>query len=328
MKPALPWTDLTVSPLPQLIASPASVLLLIDPQRANADALAASLIRAIQCTGANAKPCGSCQHCQLMKAHPDDPNLINHPDIIYRSAPLSTKEVRELTAHSWMTPSVSRRRTIYLGSIDRYHNAAANALLKTLEEPPEYNSFILSAPARRAVKPTILSRAQIYTAPQPSPAQAQTYLENLGWQPEQARALLPIFHHNPHQAIQWHQLPYPLDLLQDLALFAAAPRRHVAFLERLDSCIPYNPQNKQQTLDLLLLNLEALIRAIQLDSGAQNWHNSQLSTELKAAQDPIKLHNLHAALCALRRPDRQQIGMAANLKSLLLTHLDTRNPTL
>lgn len=323
MKSPYPWTNLQHPTLQSYLNTPINCLLLTDPQRENAHALAAKLMCATHCTiHANTeKPCGHCQHCHLNAQN-------NHPDSLYFEEPLKIATIRELISKIQQTPAVSQHRLIYLGNIDQYNEHALNALLKTLEEPAPYNHFILSAPARRAVKATILSRAQVFATPQPNETQAIDYLQHQGWDKQHAAHILTLYHHNPHQTQQYKDQANPLDLLPALANFCRAPARHTAFLDQLETHLPNTTQNPQQSLDLLALNLETLIHWIQLDSPPQNWHNSPLSEQELAEIDLMQLHALYAAICRLRRPNRRQIGMAINLKSLLLSHTDTRNPQL
>lgn len=321
MKTPYPWTTLAHPTLQNYLRTPINCLLLTDTQRENAHALAAELIRATHCTAPQGKPCGHCQHCHLNKQQ-------NHPDSRYYEEPLKIADIRELIQKIQQSPAVSQYRLIYLGNIDRYNEHAINALLKTLEEPAPYNHFILSASARRAVKATILSRAQAFAVPLPNHEQSIDYLLSLGWERQHASQLLTLYHDNPHQAQHYQQQHNPLDILPRLIQFCQHPIKHTAFLDHLESFLPNATPNSQQTLDLLALNLETLIHCKQLDSTTQNWHNFPLPEQDMAEIDLITLHTLYTAICRLRRPNLRQIGLSVNLKNLLLTHTDTRNRAL
>lgn len=100
-------------------------------------------------------PCGICKHCQEIAAD-------SHIDVIEIDAASNTgvDNIREIIESAKYNP-VSARFKIYI--IDEVHmlsKAAFNALLKTLEEPPERIKFILATTEIRKVPITILSRCQ------------------------------------------------------------------------------------------------------------------------------------------------------------------------
>ena len=100
-------------------------------------------------------PCGQCKHCREIAAD-------SHIDVIEIDAASNTgvDNVREIIEGAKYNP-VSARYKIYI--IDEVHmlsKAAFNALLKTLEEPPERIKFIFATTEIRKVPITILSRCQ------------------------------------------------------------------------------------------------------------------------------------------------------------------------
>lgn len=119
------------------------------------------IAKGLNCIGPDGKggmtpnPCGKCQHCI---------NIANdsHMDVIEIDAASNTgvDNVREIIEGAKYNP-VSARFKIYI--IDEVHmlsKAAFNALLKTLEEPPERIKFIFATTEIRKVPITILSRCQ------------------------------------------------------------------------------------------------------------------------------------------------------------------------
>ena len=119
------------------------------------------IARALNCIGEDGKgsmtthPCGKCQHCR-------DIENDNHMDVIEIDAASNTgvDNIREIIESAKYNP-VSARYKIYI--IDEVHmlsKSAFNALLKTLEEPPEHLKFIFATTEIRKVPITILSRCQ------------------------------------------------------------------------------------------------------------------------------------------------------------------------
>ncbi len=120
------------------------------------------IAKAINCIGADGhggmtpNPCGVCKHCQ---------DIANdcHVDVVEIDAASNTgvDNVREIIIEGAKYNPVSGRYKVYI--IDEVHmlsKAAFNALLKTLEEPPERLKFIFATTEIRKVPVTILSRCQ------------------------------------------------------------------------------------------------------------------------------------------------------------------------
>lgn len=117
------------------------------------------LAKALNCTasdGPTAEPCGVCDNCKAITAG-------QHIDVIEIDAASHTgvDDVRENILGAVQYRPTNGRYKVYI--IDEVHMLSANAfnaLLKTLEEPPEYVVFILATTEIRKVPITILSRCQ------------------------------------------------------------------------------------------------------------------------------------------------------------------------
>ncbi len=102
------------------------------------------------------EPCGACEHCvSIMQGQ--------HVDVIEMDGASQTKidDIRNNVLDSVHYAPASARYKIYI--IDEVHmlsNSAFNALLKTLEEPPEHVKFIFATTEIRKVPVTVLSRCQ------------------------------------------------------------------------------------------------------------------------------------------------------------------------
>jgi len=85
-----------------------------------------------------------------------------HPDFILLASEddkaIGIDSVREAIAFSYQYPAVARKRYVLIDGADQLTNAAANALLKTLEEPPKVTQFFLLTQSKESVIPTIVSR--------------------------------------------------------------------------------------------------------------------------------------------------------------------------
>jgi DNA polymerase-3 subunit delta' len=121
--------------------------------------VATYLAMAVNCEAPEA-PCGECQVCAHIAQD-------NHPDIIYvrpdaerASATISVESIREVVRKTGYHRYNARRRLIIIDPAEAMPAPTANALLKTLEEPPEGTGFVLIANHSRALLPTIVSRCQ------------------------------------------------------------------------------------------------------------------------------------------------------------------------
>src|SRR3954467_1994449 len=104
-----------------------------------------------------ANPCGKCESCKAI-ARGDDIDVIE----IDAASNTGVDNVRDLIANSQFHPARSRFKVYIIDEVHMLSKQAFNALLKTLEEPPEHVKFILATTEPEKVLPTILSRCQRY----------------------------------------------------------------------------------------------------------------------------------------------------------------------
>ena len=107
--------------------------------------------------GPDVKPCGECESCMSVRAG-------NHPDVMEIDAASnnSVDDVRELREKVGLSAMRGGKKIYILDEAHMMSRAAFNALLKTLEEPPEHVIFILATTEPEKIIPTILSRCQHY----------------------------------------------------------------------------------------------------------------------------------------------------------------------
>ncbi len=112
------------------------------------------LAMAVNCES-ESKPCGQCESCQLIKNG-------NHPDVIELDAASnnSVEDIRDLREKVRLASMRGGKRVWVLDEAHMLSRAASNALLKTLEEPPEKLVFILATTEPEKLPATILSRCQ------------------------------------------------------------------------------------------------------------------------------------------------------------------------
>ena len=119
-------------------------------------------------------PCGECESC--IAARND-----RHVDIVEIDAASHTgvDDMRELTEGVRYKPSVGRYRIYIIDEVHMLSTAAFNALLKTLEEPPEHAKFIFCTTEIRKIPVTVLSRCQKFDLRRVSNIELSKHLKSI-----------------------------------------------------------------------------------------------------------------------------------------------------
>ena len=115
--------------------------------------------KAINCEhlGADGEPCNECESCQAFNEQRSY-NILE----LDAASNNSVEDIRNLTEQVLVPPQIGRYRVFIIDEVHMLSQAAFNAFLKTLEEPPHYAIFILATTEKQKIIPTILSRCQIY----------------------------------------------------------------------------------------------------------------------------------------------------------------------
>jgi DNA polymerase III subunit delta' len=135
-----------------------SAYLLEGPDGSGAAQTGIWLARRLLCTGEGADPCESCRGCRLSRSNGE---TFAHPDLhVVRGdgSTLKVDAVRGLQKALSLTANEQGRRVGLLFDAEQLNLAAANALLKTLEEPPAGATLILVARSATGLPATIPSR--------------------------------------------------------------------------------------------------------------------------------------------------------------------------
>ena len=119
------------------------------------------IARALNCVGPDGKggptidPCGVCEHCRAIAED-------RHVDVLEMDAASRTgvDGIRELIESVRYRPTSARFKIYIVDEVHMLSTAAFNALLKTLEEPPEHVKFVFATTEIRKIPVTVLSRCQ------------------------------------------------------------------------------------------------------------------------------------------------------------------------
>jgi DNA polymerase-3 subunit delta' len=177
MKPLPPWLDASRRLLDEALggARPPHALLLQGAQGLGVELLAAWTGARVLCRAAGARPCGRCSSCAAVAR-------AGHPDLAWvtpleDSKQIRIDEIRALIADFALKSHQGGYKVAILHPADALNSNAANALLKTLEEPAPKTLLVLVTHLRARLPATIVSRCQRLLIPRPAPAVAKTWLE-------------------------------------------------------------------------------------------------------------------------------------------------------
>jgi len=135
------------------------------------------LAKSLNCTGTDgtggitATPCGVCQACTEIDAD-------RYIDYVEMDAASNggKDEIRDLIERAAYKPGVGRFKVFMIDEAHQLSKDAFNALLKTLEEPPEYLKFVLATTDPEKVLPTVLSRCLQFNLRPMAPATVREHL--------------------------------------------------------------------------------------------------------------------------------------------------------
>lgn len=158
-------------------------LLFEGPEGVGKATTALALAKALNCEGDTALPCASCAKVDAGQ-HPD----VIHVDMTQKGL---TERVRDLISALGFAPHEGRARLVLFDPADALANQraeAANALLKTLEEPPARTHFVLITAEPRRLPPTVRSRLErVRFDPLADEVVERLLIERHGAAPELAR---------------------------------------------------------------------------------------------------------------------------------------------
>lgn len=249
----------------RLLAQRGHAWLLQGPSGLGQYTLALDLARAWLCESPQpAGACGTCASCHAIdvRTHADLAVLMPETAMQALGWPLAEKAqqeiddkkrklsreirveaMRDAVEFAQRTSARGRGKVVLVYPAERMNGITANALLKTLEEPPGDVRFVLASEAAHQLLPTIRSRCQTHTMRWPEPADSQAWLVGEGVQAADAQALLRAAGGRPEEALalaqagrdarHWAQLPKGVARGDVSALGDCSPAQAVDALQKL-----------------------------------------------------------------------------------------------
>jgi len=219
-----PWIR---TQLRALLAQRGHAWLLHGPSGLGQYTLALELARAWLCDQPTpAGACGRCDSCHQVqvRSHTDLAVLMPETEMMARGWPLAEKAqadiddkkrkpsreirveaMRDAIEFAQRTSGRGRGKVVLVYPADRMNAVTANALLKTLEEPPGDVRFVLATEAAHLLLPTIRSRCLGHAMAWPAPPEATAWLQEEGVAAAAAPVLLRAAGGRPEDALRLHQ---------------------------------------------------------------------------------------------------------------------------
>ena len=167
----------------------------------------------------NGRPCGVCNACRNVEKD-------IHPDVIYpektgKLGKYSVETARDIITDAYVKPNNSSGCKVYIfadcHSVDQ---RTQNALLKLIEEPPEYAYFIFTCSSKSEFLPTIISRCVCFSTSPCTEEEVAESLSESGYGPQDIQAAVSCFHGNIGMCesyINDEELRRQVDLTKSLA---------------------------------------------------------------------------------------------------------------
>lgn len=148
--------------------------LFTGPRGTGKTSIARLLAKALNCEEGIGHICNNCENCKTINSN-------SHPDVIEIDAASNSRveEIRNIIEQVRYAPIKGRYKVYIIDEVHMLSNNAFNALLKTLEEPPEQVIFILATTEPYKVLPTIISRCQRFDFTKIEQKQIKARLEEI-----------------------------------------------------------------------------------------------------------------------------------------------------
>ncbi len=194
--------------------------LFLGPEGIGKRLTALTLAKTLNCEQGKGDCCEKCLPCRKIEDS-------NHPDVGVISPDgqfIKIDQIRQLQRSLSYRPYEGRKRVCILDNADRMKAEGANALLKTLEEPPPDTLLILLAPETDALLPTIVSRCQqVSFTPLPLNEMTKELTMRLSLDQAEAKTLAELSQGSPGRALEmfhhevWEKRPKFIQDLIDLS---------------------------------------------------------------------------------------------------------------
>lgn len=288
-------------------------LLLEGPKGLGKLDFAKILAARVLCQKEGALPCGHCRSCHLFEGF--------HPDLIFlepeeKSSVIKIDALRGMIEKIQQTSTCGAYQVVIIHPAEAMNVNCANALLKTLEEPPDHVIFLLVSHQAAVLPPTVLSRCQRLNFTAPSEMVSLDWLKTQVPQQE-AEALLRISEYAPLRALDLakrHFLDLRDDLIQDLKRITQEKENPVLVSERWH----------KEDLDLFFLAYLTIILdifRILLNTGSAFLMHKDREVDLEALSRHMSIVQVESQLREIQEAREWALGHAHPNLPLLIERI-------
>ncbi len=264
--------------------------------------------KAINCLSNDNKPCNKCENCKII-------NEWKTLDFVEIDAASNTQvdKIREEIIDKAIYPPTTLKKKIYI--IDEVHmlsKSAFNALLKIMEEPPEYLVFILATTEIHKVPETIISRCEVFNfkrIPQEKIIERLKYIcekENIPYKEEWIRLIAKISDGGLRDAIKYlEQVSIIWEINEENVskfLWIAPERQIEEFIQIVKSSDINTIFNKLEDLQQQWIDLSNFIKDILLYLNQHLLDNLDENLQLVSLFDEVyqNIKNFPSAILAYK----------------------------
>ena len=292
--------------------------------------LATAMVSAWLCesdTALTQGACGHCGSCHALGVHTHADLFVLMPETVLLAMgwPLSEKAqteidnktrkpskeiridaMRDAIEFSQRTNARGKGKAVLVFPAERMNHVTANALLKTLEEPPGDVKFVLATEAAHQLLPTIRSRCLSHTMTWPSTPEAVSWLQSQGLSSDDAHALLKAAGGRPDEVLKQRNLG------QTMPWWSKFPK--AMMMGDASYCSDLPPSEVIDALqklchDLLMLKTQASLRyfneadlpKLKVSSAQLTSWFKRLSQAAKTSEHPFNAGLMLEALCTEAR---------------------------
>lgn len=226
------------------------------------------LAAAMECEGQGERPCGICPACKKIFG-------AGHPDVITVDSDTATvpiRLIREMQTDAYTRPNEGRRKVYLLPRAQDMQLPAQNALLKLLEEPPDYCAFLLMTDNIEKLLPTVRSRAVSLTLYPLNQRELQQALQTLAPNAEPQALALAMEQSDGYLGTALSVLEHPetaqdQEVISFLKAFASGDE-----LQLLSALVPLEKYKRQDLLQFFQALLRTFTRAMDRNSAKTPEH--------------------------------------------------------
>ncbi len=281
---------------------------------------ALALVQALFCKEpVNGDACGNCSSCRKLASgnHPDLHQLSPFPD----KRDISIEQIRELQQQLFLRPFEAKRKACLIEPAERMNEKSANALLKTLEEPPGHAIIILLTPQADLLLSTIRSRCQHLRFSPLDDSSVTELLIQQGMPSSKALELAPLAEGSMERATELEDESDAVRRQELLAMLSKVSSRHIATVFDAAESVAGGREETLLTFNLLISLLRdlLLIRSCGQVGIANRFLNSELTAEAARFTPAGSMEALERAL-EIRRAVQGNANPKLALERFLLTY--------